>query len=91
MTLEAVNRSNKDALVGHVKFHYLDAAGKEVGDCSTTLTGGFSGKGHAPVVTRESSASVESTAFFMPKDAKTLRVVIHRVEFVDGTVWEPSQ
>ncbi len=85
------NQSNKDALSIQATLYYLGDGGETLKDFPQMLTGKYDARGHYPVVARRAEAEVEVTAFFMPKETKGLRVAIERVDFVDGTTWEPEE
>lgn len=89
--LRVRSHANKDSLRLQVRFVYLDARGKALKEFPHTITGRFTVRGHEPVVTAGASGEVESTAFFVPDEANSLRVEVDGVEFVDGTEWKSAQ
>lgn len=85
------NHSNKDAMTLHVEFVYLDRDGAELKSFPHTLTGTYSIDGAMPSAAAGESVEMETTAFFMPEDTDRLKVHVDKVEFIDGTKWEPLQ
>lgn len=82
------NHANKDAMNVLAQLFYLGPKGEELGDFTATLTGSFEGASLGPVVRQGSEADLTTTGFFMPKGVTSVRAEVHRVQFVDGTVWE---
>jgi len=80
------NLCNKDAANVMAEFHYIDAAGTELGSFQHTLTGTFGFDGAEPF-TAGSSQTQLTTAFFMPAETERVRIVVTQVEFVDATSW----
>jgi hypothetical protein len=88
--VRVTNHSNKNAHSIRCQLVYLDEQGSEVERFSappTTLTGKVTQDGIQPVVARNATEEVETTAFFMPGQTKNVRVDLQGVEFIDGTTW----
>ena len=87
----AVNHANKGVQSLHVVFNYVDENGKSLKEFPHTLHGAFSAKGQAPVVGPRTTGEVESTAFFIPDNTKSIEVTLKKVDFVDGSEWAVAE
>ena len=89
--VEIINHSNKDALSASAKFMYRDASGKELEEFPHSLSGAYTPDGQQPVSLSAATTTVETTAFFMPDEADSIKIDLTRIEFIDGTTWENPQ
>ncbi|MBW3539250.1 MAG: hypothetical protein KY476_03190 [Planctomycetes bacterium] len=87
--LRAVNHSNKDVRQIEMKFEYLDAAGKTLKDWPANWSGDGTASDEAAALPAGKSADIETTAFFLPEEAKSVRPVVQRIIFADASEWAP--
>jgi hypothetical protein len=80
------NLCNKDSTSVMAEFHYVDANGTELESFQHTLTGTFGADGIEPFAAGSEQTQL-TTAFFMPPETASVRVVVTQVEFADATTW----
>jgi hypothetical protein len=90
VTLRVTNHSNKAPTSAMVDFIYRGANGDEIDSFPHTVNGNFDSDGWQPIAAPGATAELEQTTFQMPADATAIDFVVNRIEFVDGTVWEPA-
>ncbi len=88
ISLRVTNSANLGVADAQVTFLYLDAAGKVLEDFPHTLSGEFTFEGSQPLADVDASSDMETVAFFMPAQTKTVRARVESVSFVNGTSWE---
>lgn len=88
--LELVNASNKAVESALVRFVYLDADERVLGDFPHALSGSHAFDGPEPLVAEAGRTSGAYAAFFLPEGTRSLRVEVERIEFQDASVWVPA-
>lgn len=86
--LKVTNHSNKEPMVAHVNFVYLDSTGQELDDFPQAVSGAHTADGQEALAAPGASAQLETFAFQMPEATADIRVEVNRVDFNDGTVWD---
>lgn len=86
------NHANKAIRRIDMQLHYLDAAGKELKKWSGHARSSFGPRGQRePVAEKNSTAETKVTAFFMPKETKSVRVELEKIAFADATIWDAKE
>lgn len=91
--VRAVNHSDKDIHMLEMKFVYLDGSGKKLDEfahVNYTPPPMFPQKEVPLVVAKNSTATFEVHAFFMPPGTKKVDITVSRVGFADATEWRPG-
>ncbi len=89
--LDLENFSNKDVLETVVRLTYLDKGRKAVGDFPHTISVPTADTPLPILVGTGRTEATETTAFFRPDGAASVRCDVEAVEFLDGTRWTRSR
>ncbi len=85
--LDVVNHSNKPIQTLQVRFVYVDARGKKLGDHPHTVQGTFTAAGWVELVKAKGRVENVLTALFRPENTKGMKPELMSVAFMDGTSW----
>jgi hypothetical protein len=86
--LRVTNHADKDIRVIELKFEYLDAEGKVVGEWSHNKLMRTPGSETNPIVVAKHATTVsEVQAPFIPDETERVGVTVLRVGFIDATQW----
>jgi hypothetical protein len=93
---KAVNLSDKGIDSIDMNLVFLDAGGKKLKDFPSGYRGetqfGSSGQQkQEPAVKKKATKQIEVTAFFMPKETKSVKAELKKVRFVDAETWKADK
>ncbi|MCH7687068.1 MAG: hypothetical protein IH899_10375, partial [Planctomycetes bacterium] len=93
---KVVNHSDKGIDSINMKLVFLDTGGKKLKDFPSgyrgpTQIGPNGQRVQKPAVNKNATKQIEVTAFFMPKETKSVKAELRKVRFVDAETWKADR
>ncbi len=90
--LKAVNHADKDVSRLKMQLVYLDAQGKTLKEWPASQKAqGAPGEKVPVLVRRHDTAVFQTSAYGMPPETKSVRVVVKQVDFADASAWQAGR